>query len=111
MEDTKYAAIQSMRHIVGNHIAEGRLFHAGEMPHKSVDDIREIQRGVAERLEKVLNESRTTDSGALEILGALKGSDWGGQSSYEIFLGQYNRYVMPVDQEAVAERDRLFRKR
>ncbi len=103
-------AIQWIRHIVGNHIIEGRLFHAGKS-HRDVAEVRKIQGVATERLEKALKEKQIADPGALEILEALKNSDWGDRSSYEAFRERYDQYVAPVEKEVTREINELFGKR
>ncbi len=100
--------IQFVRHTIGNNIAHAALYHHGESDRTS-DEIKGIQARIVERLEKKVAERGITDDGFLEVLAALKKSDWGDALSYAKFRIVYDAYVAPVENEAERERDKIFR--
>jgi hypothetical protein len=102
--------VQLVRHIVGNNVSFPRMYHNGKS-HRSIEEIREIQREVAGRLETQLKIQHINDKRAQDVLEALKSSDWGDEQSYERFRKVYDDYTGDSLQRAREERDKLFRKK
>ncbi len=101
--------IGMFRHIVGNNVAHAALYHHGRSD-RTPQDIQEIQRSVVEDLETQIKARSINDPKALEILQALKESDWSDDTSYLRFRSCYDAFVKPVEEEAIRERNNIFMK-
>lgn len=102
--------IDIFRHIVGNHVANAAQYHNG-CSDRTPADIRKIQRSVLGNLEEQIIKRGISECGVLEVLRALRESDWADRQSYLSFRNLYDDYVRPVEEEAQRERDRIFGKR
>ncbi len=99
--------LELVQHIVGNNVAHGKNYHQGTPPHRTAQEVRDIQTRVIQNLETQINDKQITDQGALNILTQLKNSDWADEQSYTSFRTAYDTYVAPRAEEVKKERDRL----